>query len=237
MYLYLLNNKKPVNIHGLYVIYIELFFLGQIFHCISILLNKTSILLVSIPCGFSWYLPLTNIAGTPRNCTSAAAFSLLSDQRFHHEAVSRRVVLFTFNTCVDKYIADIRCWTNGLGFLYAFRTAEQSLCLPRPAPSSPQPIPGVDLCQVPPVKLTWYLSHRLRLPAVFLHIIRNMQNFFKLIAVRAERENSSTCGAPATGFSGVVYCLPSSYCAADALNAKTKPASASQIFSWSTLSD
>ncbi len=41
MYLYLLNNKKkPVNIHGLYVIYIELFFLGQIFHRISILLNK-----------------------------------------------------------------------------------------------------------------------------------------------------------------------------------------------------
>lgn len=29
-----------MNIHGLYVIYIELFFLGQIFHCISILLNK-----------------------------------------------------------------------------------------------------------------------------------------------------------------------------------------------------
>ncbi|EIQ61509.1 hypothetical protein SF123566_6236, partial [Shigella flexneri 1235-66] len=29
-----------MNIHGLYVIYIELFFLGQIFHRISILLNK-----------------------------------------------------------------------------------------------------------------------------------------------------------------------------------------------------
>ena len=49
-------------------------------------------------------------------------------------------------------------------------------------------------------------------------------------AGQKKEKNSSTCGAPATGFSRVVYCLPSSYCAADALNAKTKPASASQIF-------
>ncbi len=109
MYLYLLNNKKPMNIHGLYVIYIELFFLGQIFHSISILLNKnihiTGIHTLRIQLIFTVNKHRRNTTQLHVSC----GFFLLSDQRFHHEAVPRRVVLFTFNTCVDKYIADIRC--------------------------------------------------------------------------------------------------------------------------------
>ena len=37
--------------------------------------TNASMLLVSIPCGLSWYLPLTYIAGTPCSWKSAAAFS------------------------------------------------------------------------------------------------------------------------------------------------------------------
>jgi hypothetical protein len=67
---------------------------------------------------------------------------------------------------------------------------------------------------------------------LFLHVIRNMQHFFKLIAVRAvEREELEHLRLASNGLSRVMYCLPSVIWAADALKARIIPASASQIFS------
>ncbi len=58
----------------------SLFFINQIFHGISILLNKNIHAAGIHACGLIWYLPLTNTAGTPCSYQVSRGFLLLRNQ-------------------------------------------------------------------------------------------------------------------------------------------------------------
>ncbi len=226
MYLYLSNNKEAVNIHC-HVLDIVIIFLGHIFHCINILLNKKHPYCCIISADSADF----TVTVLPQNTTQwhVSWQLLLSDQRFHHEAVRRRVVLFTF-----KYLALIKTSRHiqmpepiGPGFLYAFKQrnchfvfhAQRHRHSPRPTHILPRS---------PPMKSD--VASVIFTPSgSLLHIIRSMQGTFKTDSSAGRRREKLQHSRRASyRFFQGSYCLPSLTCVADALNAKTKPASASR---------
>ncbi len=159
----------------------------------------------------------------------SCGFFLLSDQRFHHEAVhaasySSPLIPALINT---SRISMLNEWS---GFSVRLQTVEQSLCF-HAQRHRHSPCLSQIFAQVTPMKLTWYLVIFTPSGSFFFRY----QKYAELLqtdssAGRRKRKLQHLRRASYRFFQGSVL-FTSSYCAADALNAKTKPASASKSFS------
>jgi hypothetical protein len=114
-------------------------------------------------------------------------FLLLSNQRFHHEAVPGRIIIFALHTCINEYLTDIGSRLHSLGFLHSFKHWGGDLVFHTQGNGNRPRLSQVFAQWAQ--ELNVVLGHFGAFWQFFLHVVRNMQHLLKLIAVWAiERE-------------------------------------------------
>ncbi len=160
-------------------------------------------------------------AGQPR--LSPVAQPVIS----HHEAVPCRIVIFALDARINEHFTDIR------GRLYSsgFRTASNSGTVTYLSPNAIATAHARVSPPNGPVKPTWYLVILCLPVKLFLHIVVSHEAL-----LQTDNNVGSRRRKPSTGFASdrfiqrdIPFTVADS--AAEALKAKTIPASASQIFS------